>query len=209
MVENTYRLYIIVYSNALALLPRLHIIENPECSVSFTSLCRYQCSSKDMTLFNPFKSSSLTPFSSSLSLIFIANSRAVRSTPFTLFRGLEYNRNRDDPLKLILAPTDNKYLTTVAMPRAAAITRGYNSLPVLDDKQVPTSPDAADVSYTGAILVVESNPSSALGTFGSAPFSPINSLMHFKMTVSFTYLARTTSTRNVPPVRTRRLMAMG
>eukprot|EP00581_Thalassiosira_minuscula_P033135 CAMPEP_0183765018 /NCGR_PEP_ID=MMETSP0739-20130205/10675_1 /TAXON_ID=385413 /ORGANISM="Thalassiosira miniscula, Strain CCMP1093" /LENGTH=115 /DNA_ID=CAMNT_0026003631 /DNA_START=351 /DNA_END=695 /DNA_ORIENTATION=+ len=95
------------------------------------------------------------------------------------------------------------------MPRAAAIMRGYNALPVLDDKQVPTSPDAADDSYTGLIVEVEAKPISALGTLGLAPFCSTSSLMHLKMTPSEIYLARTTSTRKVPPDLTRRLIAIG
>ena len=166
-------------------------------------------SSKDMTLSNPFKSTFLTPFCISLSLILIANCSAVRSAPLTLFRGLEYNRNREDPLKSGLAPTEYKYFTTVGKPRAAAIISGYNSLPVLDVKQCPTSPDAAlRLSVWDTVKVVPI-PTSALGTLGLAPCSSTNNFMHLRMTPSLTYRARTTSTRNVPPVRTRRLIAIG
>ena len=167
-------------------------------------------SSKDIVLTNPRISSLLTPFSTSQSLILIANSWAVRSTPFTVFRGLENKRNLDEPLRLVSAPTDNRYWTTVDMPRAAAMMRGYSMAPVLDEMQFPTSPDAADLFSCTSVVedVAPTIPASALGIFGLAPFS-IRNLMHFKMTDSFTCRARTTSTRNVPPVRTRRLMAIG
>mmetsp|Transcript_26349 Transcript_26349/g.56016 ORF Transcript_26349/g.56016 Transcript_26349/m.56016 type:complete len:203 (-) Transcript_26349:24-632(-) len=163
----------------------------------------------EMTSSSPLKSSLLAPFSTSSSLILVANSSAVRSLPFTVFRGLEYSRNREDPLMSRSASTDNRYFTTLDMPRAAAMTRGYSSLPVLEDRHLPTSPDAAHLLYSGAIVETDRSPTSALGTFGSAPCRSTSSFAHFKMTDSWTCLARTTSTRNVPPVRTRRLTATG
>ena len=163
-----------------------------------------------MTLTSPRRSSFLAPFSTSCSRIFVAKSRAVSLTPFTLFRGLECSRKRDDPLKYGFAPTESKYFTTVGMPRAAAMMRGYSSAPVLDEEQLPTSPDAGDrVSYTAASEEERPVTVSALGTFGFAPCRPINSFVHCKMMDSWTCLARAISTKNVPPVRTRRLIATG
>jgi len=50
---------------------------------------------------------------------------------------------------------------------------------------------------------------SALGTFGLAPYFSITNLQHLNITDSCTFRARTISTRYVPPVCTRRLIAIG